>query len=146
MYNVKSRAGFTLLEILVVVMIIAILAGIVGVNVLRRPGEARVSAARMQLKQLKHAVELYRIDQGRPPTQAQGLEALVAKPTVEPIPQNYPRDGYLDSRTVPLDPWNHEYIYLAPGRKSELFEVISYGGDGEPGGDAEAADLTSSEI
>lgn len=141
-----TRAGFTLLEILVVIMIIGILAGIVGVNVLRRPGEARVNAARMQLKQLKHAVELYRIDQGRPPTQAQGLEALVSKPTTEPVPQNYPREGYLDSRNVPLDPWNREYIYLVPGRNGELFEIITYAGDGEPGGESEAADLSSAEL
>ena len=83
MRNMASKSGFTLLEILVVVMIIGILAGIVGVSVLRRPGEARVSAARMQVKQLKHAVDLYRIDHGKPPTQQQGLQALVSKPTVE---------------------------------------------------------------
>lgn len=141
-----SRTGFTLLEILVVIMIIAILAGIVGVNVLRRPAEAKVTAARMQLKQLKHAVELYRLDQGRLPTQEQGLEALVSRPTRPPIPANYPDEGYLDSRTVPLDPWGHEYIYLTPGRRGEPFEIITYGSDGEPGGESDAADISTSDL
>jgi general secretion pathway protein G len=141
-----SKAGFTLLEILVVVMIIAILAGIVGVNVLRRPAEAKITAARMQLKQLKHAVELYRLDQGRLPTLEQGLDALVARPTREPVPANYPAEGYLDSRNVPLDPWGHEYIYLAPGRRGESFEIITYGSDGEPGGENDAADISTSDL
>ena len=142
----RGKAGFTLIEILVVVLIITILAGIVGVNILHKPGEARVSAARMQVQQLKTAVQLYRAEQGRLPTQEQGLEALVNRPTREPVPQNYPEGGYLDSRKVPLDPWNHDYIYLAPGRRGEPFEIISYGDDGEPGGDGEAADLTSSDL
>ncbi len=146
MRRTNSKSGFTLLEILVVVMIIAILASIVGVNVLKRPGEARMSAAKMQVRQLKHAVDLYRIDQGRPPTQQQGLEALVTKPVYEPVPRNYPSEGYLEGRKVPLDPWNREFIYLAPGRQGELFEIISYGGDGEPGGENEATDISSSEI
>ena len=145
-YRMRGTAGFTLIEILVVVLIITILAGIVGVNILHKPGEARVSAARMQVQQLKTAVQLYRAEQGRLPTQEQGLEALVNRPTREPVPQNYPEGGYLDSRKVPLDPWKHDYIYLVPGRRSEPFEIISYGDDGEPGGDGEAADLTSSDL
>ena len=142
----RGTAGFTLIEILVVVLIITILAGIVGVNILHKPGEARVSAARMQVQQLKTAVQLYRAEQGRLPTQEQGLESLVTRPTREPVPQNYPEGGYLDSRKVPLDPWNHDYIYLAPGQRGEPFEIISYGDDGEPGGDGESADLTSSDL
>jgi len=141
-----GKSGFTLIEILVVVLIITILAGIVGVNILHKPGEARVSATRMQLQQLKTAVQLYRAEQGRVPTQDQGLEALVTRPTRDPVPQNYPEGGYLDSRKVPTDPWGHDFIYLVPGRRAEPFELISYGGDGEPGGDGEAADLTSSDL
>ena len=138
--------GFTLLEILVVVMIITILASIVTVNVLRRPGEARVSATKMQLKQLKTAVALYRTEQGAVPTQRQGLEALVLQPVIDPIPRNYPQDGYLDSRKLPADPWKNPYIYLTPGRQGETFEIISYGSDGEPGGEDEAIDLSSSDL
>lgn len=144
----RSRpvSGFTLIEILVVIMIITILASIVSVNVLRKPGEARVSAARLQIRQLQTAVQLYKTEQGRLPTQEQGLEALVAKPTLDPVPARYPDEGYLESRTLPKDPWKNDYVYLAPGRQGEPFEILSYGSDGEPGGDGEAADLSSSEL
>ena len=142
----ENRSGFTLIEILIVIIIISILAGVVSVNVLRKPGEARVSAARLQIKQLQTAVQLYMTEQGRTPTQEQGLEALVGKPVTEPLPQQYPAEGYLESRKLPKDPWNNEYIYLVPGRAGELFEIISYGSDGEPGGEGEAADLSTSEL
>jgi general secretion pathway protein G len=141
-----SRSGFTLIEILVVIIIITILASIVSVNVLRKPGEARVSAAKLQIKQLQTAVQLYKTEQGRTPTQEQGLEALVSKPVTDPMPQQYPADGYLESRKLPKDPWNNDYIYLVPGRGGEVFEIISYGSDGEPGGEGDAADLSSSEL
>jgi general secretion pathway protein G len=138
------RAGFTLVEILVVLIIITILAGFVGVNVLNKPNEARVAAARMQIKTLQSAVKLYQAEQHRLPTQAQGLQALVEKPSIPPIPPGYPNGGYLDSRNVPLDPWGNEYIYLTPGRSGEPFEIISYGADGEPLGEADNADISSS--
>ena len=143
MQHRETRSGFTLIEILVVLIIITILAGFVGLNVLRKPGEARVTAARMQVKTLQAAIKLYHTEQGRFPTQAQGLQALVTKPTTSPIPPNYPEGGYLDSRNVPSDPWGHEFIYLIPGRQGELFEIISYGADGEPEGSGEDADLSS---
>ena len=139
-----SKSGFTLIEILVVIIIITILASIVSVNVLRKPGEARVSAAKLQIKQLQTAVQLYRTEQGRTPTQEQGLEALVSKPVTDPVPQQYPAEGYLESRKLPKDPWNNDFIYLIPGRNGEAFEIISYGSDGEPGGDGDAADLSTS--
>lgn len=144
--RLSDRGGFTLIEILVVIMIITILASIVSVNVLRKPGEARVAAAKMQLKQLQTAVNMYRTEQGRLPTQEQGLEALVSKPTSEPIPQRYPEEGYLESRKLPQDPWKHDYVYLVPGRQGEAFEVITYGNDGETGGDGEAADISTSDL
>ena len=142
--NCDGKSGFTLIEILVVIIIITILASIVSVNVLRKPGEARVSAAKLQIKQLQTAVQLYKTEQGRSPTQEQGLEALVSKPVTDPVPQQYPTEGYLESRKMPKDPWNHDYIYLVPGRNGEAFEIISYGSDGEPGGDGDAADLSTS--
>ena len=141
-----SQAGFTLIEILVVVMIITLLASIVAVNVLRKPGEARISTAKMQIRQLQTAIQLYRSEQGLQPSQEQGLEALVAKPTTEPIPQRYPQEGYLESRRVPRDPWGNEYIYVVPGRSGEAFEIISYGSDGEPEGEGEAADISSASL
>lgn len=138
-----SQSGFTLIEIMVVIIIITILASIVSVNVLRKPGEARVSAAKLQIKQLQTAVQMYKTEQGRTPTQEQGLEALVSKPVTDPLPQQYPTDGYLESRKLPKDPWNNDFIYLVPGRAGEVFEIISYGSDGEPGGEGDAADLSS---
>jgi len=145
-HQVKDRrcAGFTLLEILVVLIIITVLAGIVGVNVLRKPGEARVAAARMQVRQLAAALKLYYAEQGMYPTQQQGLEALVKEPQTPPRPPHYPEGGYLDSLEVPRDPWGNEYVYLRPGRHGEPFEVICYGSDGQPGGEGDAADISSS--
>ncbi len=139
-----ARAGFTLMEILVVLIIITVLAGIVGVNVMRHPGQARVAAAAAQVQNLKNAVKLYYAEQHNYPTQAQGLDALVAKPTTDPIPANYPQDGYLDTLVLPRDPWGHEFVYLIPGRHGESFEIISYGADGEPGGEGDNADISSS--
>ena len=144
--NSRSRnaAGFTLVEILVVLVIITVLASVVTVSIVRKPGEARVAAARLQIKEIQTALQVYRTEQGRPPTQAQGLEALINKPTTEPVPASYPPEGYLETRVFPKDPWNNEYIYLAPGRRGEPYEVISYGSDGEPGGEGDAADISSS--
>lgn len=140
----NPRAGLTLIEILVVVTILAILATIVGINVLHEPEKARVITAKSQLKTLKTAVEIYKMDNGHIPTMAQGLAALVEKPTLDPIPKQFRTEGYLDTRAIPLDPWGNEYIYIVPGRSGESFEVISYGKDSEPGGTDGAADLSSS--
>jgi general secretion pathway protein G len=142
----RDRKGFTLIEILVVIIIITILASIVSVNVLRKPGEARISAAKLQLKELQTALQMYKAEQGHFPTQEQGLEALVSKPTTEPIPPRYPEEGYLESRKVPLDPWKHDYVYLIPGREGEAFEIMTYSSDGEPGGTGEAADISTADL
>ncbi len=142
----KNKAGFTLIEILVVLVIIMTLAGVVTVNVIRHQGESQVKAAQLQIRQFMDALQIYRIEQGRYPTQAQGLDALVERPTREPVPRNYPEDGYLANRRVPPDPWGNEYIYLSPGRQGEPYEIISYGSDGEPGGSGNAADISSSHL
>jgi general secretion pathway protein G len=141
-----SKSGFTLIEILIALIIITILGGLVGLNLARKPAEARVAAARIQIKTLQSAIQMYRAEQGRAPTSQQGLAALCVKPTAAPVPANYPADGYLDSRRPPLDPWGRDYVYLAPGRKGEPFEVLTYGADGEPGGTGEAADISTSDL
>lgn len=146
MDNTRQRqSGFTLVEILVVIVILSILATLVAVNVIRQPGEARVAAAKIQIKQLQTALQVYRTEQGRYPTQDQGLEALVRKPQTGIIPERYPSDGYLESREVPRDPWKNDYIFIAPGRNGESYEIISYGSDGEPGGVEDASDISSSD-
>jgi general secretion pathway protein G len=142
----NRAAGFTLIEVLIVLLILVSLAGVVSVNVIRHQDEARVKTARLQLEQLETAVQLYITEHGRPPTMEQGLDALVRKPARPPVPAAYPAGGYLDRRTVPADPWGGEFIYLVPGREGERFEIISYGSDGEPGGDEDATDLSSAEF
>lgn len=122
------------------------LAGIVTVNVIRHQSESRVQTAKLQISQLEQALQSFYLDHGRYPTQAQGLEALVEKPTRPPVPATFPEEGYLARRRVPLDPWGNPFIYLAPGRAGQPFEIISYGSDGEPGGTGHAADISSADL
>ncbi len=139
------RGGFTLMEILVVVMIIAVLATLVGVQVMPRLGEARRSAAQSQIATFRQALNLYRLDNGTFPSQQQGLDALVRKPDIEPVPRNWRPEGYVDGGRIPLDPWGNEYVYLVPGRDGAPYEILSYGADGQPGGEGENADISSAD-
>ena len=139
------RAGFTLVEILVVIAIISLLAGVVLLNIAPQIGMGSQAAAKAQIQVLSSAATTYRMAHGRYPTQQQGLEALVQKPSQEPIPENYPDGGYLSGRVVPPDPWKRPYVYLIPGRKDENFEILSYGADGEPGGSGADADVSSAD-
>jgi len=139
-----KQNGFTLIEILVVLLILSILAGVVGVSVLRHPGEAKMTAARLQVKNFKNALQLYRMEQGRYPSQEQGLDALCRQPSIPPVPERYPENGYLESRQAPLDPWGRPYQYIVPGKDNEPFEILTYGSDGEPGGAGDAADISGS--
>lgn len=140
----NTRSGFTFLEVLVAVLIISILSGVVGLSLYQHVRKAKIEAARTQIKIFASALQIYRAEQGQVPTQAQGLAALCVIPTAEPVPKQYPEEGYLDSREVPKDPWHNDYIYLVPGRNNAIFEIISYGSDGEAGGEGEAADISSS--
>ncbi|OVE76342.1 type II secretion system protein GspG [bacterium E08(2017)] len=143
----SKKAGFTLVELLVVVAIILILTSYVGVRIMSRPDEAKIAAARAQIDTFKLALSAYRLDNGFIPTEEQGLEALVEIPTTEPIPENYTKDGrYIDSRAVPMDPWGNEYVYMEPGTDNERYEIICYGADGEPGGEDEDADISSADM
>ncbi len=105
-----------------------------------------MAAARAQLEQFRLALQLYHMDNGRYPTQRQGLQALVEPSAIEPRPRRFPEGGYLDRPDVPLDPWGNPYVYLIPGSRGEPFEVRSYGRDGEPGGSGDDADLSSSSL
>jgi general secretion pathway protein G len=132
------EAGFTLIEIMVVIAIIGILATLIVPNIMGRPDEARVTAAKHDVGTINQALKLYRLDIGRYPTTEQGLKALVERPTSEPIPQNWKTGGYLSS--VPKDPWGNPYQYSNPGTRSEI-DVMSYGADGKPGGTGTDADI-----
>lgn len=135
--------GFSLVELLVAVTIMIILAGTVGVAVWQWVPKARTARALSDIETIKSAIELYRADNFTLPTQRQGIQALVLKPSVPPLPPNWRPGGYLDSRTVPLDPWGNPYVYLSPGSGGEPFEILSYGSDMAPGGEGEAADISS---
>jgi len=132
--------GFTLIEIMVVIVILGVLAALVVPRVLERPDEARAIAAKSDIAAIMQALKLYRLDNQRYPTTEQGLRALVAKPEAPPVPPNWKPNGYLEK--LPKDPWGHPYQYLNPGLKGEI-DVFSYGADGVPGGTAADADVGS---
>lgn len=131
-----SQSGFTLIEIMVVMVIIAILASLIVPRVINRPDEARRVAARSDIATLDQALKLYRLDNGRYPTTEQGLNALVTKPTVEPVPNNW--KPYLDF--LPKDPWGKPYLFANPGQHGEI-DIWSQGADGQPGGEGNDADI-----
>lgn len=142
----RATGGFTLLEILVVVLIITILATVVGINVAHEPGKARVAAAKAHLVTFRSALQLYRMDNGTFPTQEQGLDALCRMPSSPPIPKHFREGGYLDSPNLPTDPWGNPYVYLVPGVEGQPFEIVTYGADTQPGGTDDNADLSSSSL
>jgi general secretion pathway protein G len=132
------QAGFTLIELMVVLVIIGVLAALIVPNVLDRADDARSTAAKTDVNNLMQALRLYRLDNQRYPTAEQGLQALLAKPTTNPIPQNW--KTYLDK--LPNDPWGRPYQYLNPGIKGEI-DVMSFGADGQSGGEGKDADIGS---
>jgi len=134
----RSEAGFTLIEMMVVLAIIGILAALIVPRIMGRPDEARITAAKQDIGTINQALKLYRLDIGRYPTTEQGLNALVTKPSAEPIPQNWKIGGYLDA--LPNDPWGNPYQYANPGTKAEI-DVFSYGADKKPGGTGTDADI-----
>lgn len=134
----RSCRGFTLIEILVVVVILGILAAIVVPKVMEHPGEARQVRARQDIQAIVTALNMYKLDNFSYPSTEQGLEALVSKPSGAPDAPNWRKGGYLDK--APKDPWNRAYLYLHPGSHSDI-DVFSYGADGKPGGDGEDADV-----
>ncbi len=135
--TVRER-GFTLIEIMVVVVILAVLASIVVPKIMSRPDEARVVAARADIAGITQALKLYRLDNSSYPSTEQGLQALVTAPSGAPIPSNWKRGGYLDR--LPKDPWGNEYRYLNPGVRAEI-DVFSLAADGQPGGEGVNADI-----
>jgi general secretion pathway protein G len=138
----RARRGFTLIEILVVVAVLSVLAALVAPNVFQHLGTAKDAAARSQMEMLGAALDAYRLDNGRYPTTAQGLQALREEPTAEPRPRNW--NGPYLRRAVPLDPWDNPYVYLSPGEANpQAYDLISLGADGAPGGEGEDADIRS---
>jgi general secretion pathway protein G len=134
----RVQRGFTLIELMVVLLIIGVLAALIVPNVLNRADDARVTAARTDVNNLMQALKLYKLDNLRYPTAEQDLQALLTKPTNGPVPTNW--KSYLDK--LPSDPWGRAYIYLNPGIKGEV-DVMSFGADGQAGGEGNNADIGS---
>ena len=139
----SRHQGFTLIEILVVVSILAILGALVVPKIMDRPNDARVVAAKQDMGAILAALKLYKLDNGRYPSTEQGLKALVQKPGSEPVPANWKPGGYLEK--APKDPWGRDYLYLNPGLKTDI-EILSYGADGQSGGEGYDADISSSAL
>jgi general secretion pathway protein G len=140
-----DRRGFTLIEIMVVMVILGILAGLIIPRIMGRPEEARRTKARIQIESIETALKLYRLDSGSYPTTEQGLQALVESPAVGKLPIAWREGGYLEKGKVPKDPWGNEYVYLCPGIHGD-FDLISYGADGETGGEGKDQDINSWEL
>lgn len=132
--------GFTLIELMVVLVILGVLAAMIAPRIMDRPDQARIVAAKQDIGVILQALKLYRLDNIRYPTTEQGLQSLITKPSIPPIPDNWKSGGYLEK--MPRDPWGNPYVYLNPGRQGEI-DVISYGADGEPGGEGTDADIGS---
>lgn len=136
----SSEAGFSLLELMVVVVILSILALVIVPRVIDRPDQARAARAQSDIAALASAVQLYRLDNFAYPTTEQGLAALVQRPVTEPLPRNWASNGYLDR--LPSDPWGQPYLYLSPGVHGD-FDIFSYGADGAAGGSGADTDIGS---
>jgi len=137
-----NRNGFTLIELMVVIVILGILAGLIVPRIMGRPEEARRMKARVQLESIETALKLYKLDNGSYPTTEQGLQALVEPPASGRLAKAWREGGYLEKGKVPLDPWDNEYMYLCPGIHGD-FDLMSYGFDGEPGGEGKDKDINN---
>ena len=139
------RKGFTLIEIMVVLVILGILAGLIIPRIMGRPDEARRTKAQIQIESIETALKLYKLDNGSYPTTEQGLQALVEPPSVGQLASAWREGGYLEKGKVPKDPWDNEYVYLCPGIHGD-FDLVSYGADGQTGGEGKDKDINNWEL
>lgn len=142
MKHIKNRNGFTLIEIMVVIVILAMLAALVGPKLMGRSDDAKLTDAKVQIKNIETALKFYKLDNGNYPSTEQGLNALIAKPTTGLIPKSYKDGGYLESKKIPKDPWSNDYLYISPGEHGD-YDLYSYGADGVKGGEGKNSDITS---
>lgn len=144
--NIKIRIaeeeGFSLIELMVVIVILGLLAGLVAPRVMDRIHDGKVAKAQTDIASMSTALKLYKVDNGAYPSTEQGLQALVEAPAVPPVPRRYRENGYLEQTKVPRDPWGNDYLYLCPGAHGD-FDIVSYGPDGLPGGDSKNRDIAN---
>jgi general secretion pathway protein G len=138
----RNDKGFTLIELMVVIVILGILAAIIAPRIVGRTDEAKVTEAKVQIRNFETALKLYKLDNGFYPGTEQGLEALVSKPEAGRIPANWREGGYLEKKKVPADPWGSPYVYASPGASGE-YDILSYGADAARGGEGFDADIES---
>ena len=144
-HKIKSNHGFTLIELMVVIVILGILVSFIAPRLMGRPDEAKQVKARIQIESLETAIKLYKLDSGIYPATEQGLQALVEQPQTGTLPKKWRKGGYLEKGRVPKDPWGNEFVYLSPGAQGD-YDIISYGADGVPGGEEFDKDINSWEI
>lgn len=140
----EGARGFTLIEIMVVVVILGILIAFAVPNIMDNPERARTTKAHHDIRTIENALEMYRMDNFRYPTTDQGLQALIAAPTAPPEPRNWKAGGYM--RSLPRDPWGSDYEYTAPENAGERVRIFTYGADGRPGGEGEDAEISNLDI
>lgn len=133
----RPSKGFTLIELMIVVVILGVLATIIMPRILGRPEQARRMKAKVDIRNIESALALFKTDTGRFPTTSEGFEVLVSNPGIK----GYNRDGYLDR--LPMDPWGNKYIYISPGLHNKDYDIESYGKDGEDGGTDDNVDIES---
>jgi general secretion pathway protein G len=141
----RNDRGFTLIEIMIVVVILALLAALVGPKILGRSDDAKIADAKVQIRNIESALKLYKLDNSVYPSTEQGLQALVEKPSIGQIPKNYRAEGYLESKQVPKDPWKNDFVYISPGEHGD-YDLCSYGADGVKGGEGINADICNWDI
>ena len=140
------QKGFTLIELMIVIVIMGILATVLIPRIMERPEEARRVKAKMDIRTIESALKLYKIDNGEYPNTEQGLEALIKKPDAAPVPPKWRDGGYLDGNAVPKDPWDHPYSYTSPTQDGKDYEITSYGRTGQPGGTGRDAEISSADL
>jgi general secretion pathway protein G len=145
MQKLRSRSGFTLIELMVVLVVLAVLAAIILPKFFGRTDDAKITAAKVQMRALEDALQYFEVDNGYYPTTEQGLDALVSKPTAGRVPEKWREGGYLQKSAVPKDPWGNPFVYLSPGSHGP-FDIVSHGADGLPGGEGNNADINSWEV
>src|SRR5208282_2678648 len=139
---VVFASGFTLLEIIVVVFILSLLVAIVAPKIMGKTDDAKITEAKVQIRNFETALKMFKLDSGFYPSTEQGLDALIKKPVIGQIPNAYRDGGYLEQHKIPLDPWGNPYVYLSPGAHGD-FDIISFGADGKEGGEGKDADITN---